>query len=118
MTAVKKIDEIFNVFIFGYFVLLFFGIVTEVEECIGMFGPDANKTVQEVVLTITFIGLMLFSLFYTIKQTSDVTDNSAYTKNLLYEYVLSTNPEDRTAIYYEEVWNNILLLINYQAGYT
>ena len=82
---------------------MFFGIVTEVEECIAMFSADAKRTVQEVIQTIVIIGLMLFSLFYTIKQTSDVTDNSAQTKSLLYDYVLSTNPEDRTAIYYEEV---------------
>ena len=116
MEAVKTIDEIFNVFIFGYFVLLFFGIVTEVEDVMSIVSQNNDITVKDVLWTGTLVVVMFFSLFYTIKQTADVTDNSALTKSLLYDYVLSTNPEDRTAIYYEEVTRIPLSYLSYQQG--
>ncbi|XP_054162556.1 uncharacterized protein LOC128960485 [Oppia nitens] len=99
MSDVSKIDEIFNIFIFGYFVLLFFGIVVEIEEVLRHFKEDNLKN---GLFACAFVAIMMFSLFYTIKQTADVNENSMNTKNLLYKYVLSTKPEDRTAIYYEE----------------
>ncbi len=102
LDAATKIDDIFNVFIFFYFALLFFGIVTRVESVIAIF-EGSDKTVSQVILPLLYIGLMLFALFYTIKETSSVNEESATTKRLLYEYVLSTDPKDRDPDYYEEV---------------
>ncbi len=102
MNAVTKIDDIFNVFIFCYFALLFFGIVIQIENVNAIF-EGSDKKVSQVILSLLYIGLMLFALFYTIKQTSSVNDQSSTTKHLLYEYVLSTDPKDRESDYYEEV---------------
>ena len=103
MDAVQSIDEIFNVFIFGYFVLLFFGIVTEVEYLLSIVSLNADIPVRDVLRKGILVALMFFLLFYTNKQTADVTNNSALTKTLLYDYVLSTNPEDITDIYNKKV---------------
>ena len=103
MDAVNNIDHIFNVFIFGYFVLLFFGIVTQVEDVMSIFSKRDEIPVKDVLWTTTLVTVMLFSLFYTIKQTTNVTDNSAQTKSLLYDYVLSTNPEDIPDVYNKKV---------------
>ena len=111
LSAVRKIDEVFNIFIFGYFVLLFFGIVTEIEEVLSLFSAEEKPNVLDILLTIALVVLMLFSLFYTLKQTSDVNADSAEAKSLLYQYVLSTDPEDRTAVYYEEVYQSITVVI-------
>ncbi|CAG2183518.1 unnamed protein product, partial [Oppiella nova] len=61
---------------------------------------------------------MLFSLFYTLKQTSDVNADSAEAKSLLYQYVLSTDPQDRTAVYYEEFQLMIPGLLSHTANFT
>ncbi|CAG2112015.1 unnamed protein product [Medioppia subpectinata] len=117
LSAVKKIDEVFNIFIFGYFVLLFFGIVTEIEEVMSLFSHD-EKNILKILMTCAFVILMVFSMFYTLKQTSDVNDDSAETKSLLYQYVLSTNPEDRTAVYFEEFQLMIPGLLAHTANLT
>jgi len=92
-------------------VLLFFGIVTEIEEVLSLFSAEEKPNVLDILLTIALVVLMLFSLFYTLKQTSDVNADSAEAKSLLYQYVLSTDPEDRTAVYYEEVYQSITVVI-------
>ncbi|CAG2116247.1 unnamed protein product [Medioppia subpectinata] len=117
LSAVKKIDEIFNIFIFGYFVLLFFGIVTEIQEVMSLFSHD-EKNILKIVITLAFVILMVFSMFYTLKQTSDVNDDSAQTKSLLYQYVLSTDPEERTAVYFQQLQLMIAGLLAHTANLT
>ncbi|XP_054152647.1 uncharacterized protein LOC128951424 [Oppia nitens] len=101
---VDKIDQIFNGFIFAYFVFLFFGIIVEIGDLLALFNNNANNTDKsQVISTLIVITLMLFSMFYTIKQTSDVTDQSMNTGKYLFEYVLATDPSDRSQLYTNEM---------------
>lgn len=99
---VSKTDDIFNILVFGFFAVLLFGTVTRIENVIYLFGSE-DKTVTDIALSLLYIGLMLFALFYTIKETSDINDHSSQTKQLLYDYILSTDPQQRNSEFNEEV---------------
>lgn len=102
LATVRVIDRVFAFYFVTFIGMLFFGIIVYISELVDMFliGQIENAHFMRMFGLIT---LMAFILFYGLKEFSNVYEESSDTKTIIFDYVLTCKPEDRSTQFFEEV---------------
>lgn len=98
----SSIDRVFSFYIVAYIGFFFLGIIYHVSQLVDIFQTGGVENVR-FLYVFGISALMSFLLFYGLKEFSDCSEHSSACKSILYEYVLSSNPDERSTAFFQEV---------------